>query len=354
MNEWFEVQAKRPDEHYRQLAQQKTDSLTKPKGSLGVLETAAVTLASMQATESPVLDKLAICIFAADHGVAEEGVSAFPQAVTAQMIRNFSQGGAAICVLARQLKAQFEVINVGTVAQLEALPNVRDRRIDAGTANFVRKTAMTSQQAKEALHVGKSTVDALDRIDCFIAGDMGIGNTTSAAALACALLDLKPASLAGKGTGLTEQGVTHKAATIASALSQHRHLLVDPLSILQCLGGFEIAALAGAYIRSAQCRIPVLVDGFICTVAALLAVRLNASVRPWLLFSHQSEEAGHGLLLTELNAMPLLTLGMRLGEGSGAAVAVPVLRMACALHNQMASFDSAGVSENIISDNSLD
>ncbi|MBL4828205.1 MAG: nicotinate-nucleotide--dimethylbenzimidazole phosphoribosyltransferase [Spongiibacteraceae bacterium] len=346
MNEWYLNAASEPNQAYRNSAQAHTDNLTKPKGSLGALETMAITLAGLQSTNTPSIKHPVIRIFAADHGVAQEGVSAFPQAVTEQMVRNFSNGGAAICVLAGQINAQFQVVNVGTVSSIESLPNVSDQRVAAGTRNFTQSEAMDTDQLLTALSVGKQTVDSLDVVDCFIGGEMGIANTTSATAVACALLGKSPATLVGRGTGVTDDGLAHKTHVIEKALKTHQHRLNNPLAILQVLGGFDIAALCGAYICAAQQSIPVLVDGFICSVAALVAVHLNPSIRPWLLFSHQSKEAGHEMVLQHLQAQPLLKLGLCLGEGSGAATALPMLQMACAVHNEMASFDSAGVSRN--------
>jgi nicotinate-nucleotide--dimethylbenzimidazole phosphoribosyltransferase len=318
--------------------------LTKPPGSLGVLESCAIQLAALQQREQPQADAIDIVIFAADHGIAAEGVSAFPQVVTGEMVRNFAGGGAAITVLARELDANFRVVNVGTVDPLPVLPQVADRRLGPGTRNFSREPAMSGELCAEALAVGREIVDGIAHADIFIGGEMGIANTTTAAALACALLKIAPQDMVGRGTGVDDNGVALKARVIAAALQLHAAQLTTPLAILQTLGGFEIAALSGAYIRCAQRGIPVLVDGFICTAAALVALQLNASIRPWLLFSHNSAERGHRLLIEHLDVRPLLNLDLRLGEGSGAAVAVPLLRMACALHNRMASFASAGVS----------
>ncbi|MDB6060116.1 MAG: Nicotinate-nucleotide--dimethylbenzimidazole phosphoribosyltransferase [Verrucomicrobiaceae bacterium] len=344
MTQWFEEDARVVSEVHRQNALARQNQLTKPAGSLGVLEHCAVQLAALQQRDQPTAEKISVRIFAADHGVASEGVSLFPQAVTAEMVRNFSAGGAAITVLARELSADFQVINVGTVGVLENLAAVVDKRIGAGTANLRVAPAMSPDECARALAVGRDAVNALTPTDIFIGGEMGIANTTSASALACALLNLPPQDLVGRGTGVDDAGVALKATVIGDALQLHRAHLNAPLQVLQYLGGFEIAALAGAYIRCAQRGIPVLVDGFICTAAALVAAQLNESVRAWLLFSHASAERGHRLLIEHLDVRPLLNLDMRLGEGSGAAVAVPLLRMACALHNQMASFESAGVS----------
>ncbi len=344
MSEWFSEPAQAASEQHRQQALARQQQLTKPPGSLGVLESCAVQLAALQQRELPQIDAIDIVIFAADHGVADEGVSAFPQVVTGEMVKNFSSGGAAITVLARELNANFQVVNVGTVNPLPELPKVLDRRVAAGTQNFNAQAAMSAEQCAQALAVGREVIDGIAHSDLFIGGEMGIANTTTAAALACALLNIAPQEMVGRGTGVDANGVALKARVIANALQIHSEKLTTPLAILQTLGGFEIAALSGAYIRCAQRGIPVLVDGFICTVAALVALQLNPSLRPWLLFSHCSAERGHRLLIEHLDVRPLLNLDLRLGEGSGAAVAAPLLRMACALHNRMASFASAGVS----------
>jgi nicotinate-nucleotide--dimethylbenzimidazole phosphoribosyltransferase len=344
MSQWYEQPVRELSLPHRQRAYERQQQLTKPPGSLGVLETCAIQLAALQYRDTPALNNIAIAIFAADHGVADEGVSAFPQVVTGEMVKNFSAGGAAITVLARELNAHFQVINVGTKNSLPMLPHVVDRRIAGGTDNFCKGPAMNAEQCLLALQIGADVIDGLGSIDLFIGGEMGIANTTTAAALACAALKLLPEDMVGRGTGVDDKGMALKARVVSAALRLHEQKLVSPLSALQHLGGFEIAALAGAYIRCAQIGIPVLVDGFICTAAALMAVQLNESIRPWLMFSHCSAERGHRLLIEHLDARPLLNLDMRLGEGSGAAVAVPLLRAACALHNQMASFASAGVS----------
>ncbi|MCH8498788.1 MAG: nicotinate-nucleotide--dimethylbenzimidazole phosphoribosyltransferase [Marinobacter sp.] len=319
--------------------------LTKPPGSLGRLEDVAVALCAQQGTDRPAVDRVQISIFAADHGVCEEGISAFPQAVTAQMIANFAHQGAAISVLARHLDATLEVVNLGTVVPVPKLPGVLDRVIAPATANFAQQPAMTAEQVSRALQAGDEAAAraCAAGMQLFIGGDMGIGNTTSAAALACALLHEQPHHLAGPGTGLDAKGVAHKAEVIARALDRHGADR-EPLAVLASLGGFEIAALTGAIMGAASRRIPVLVDGFIVSVAALVAVHQQPQVRHWLHFAHRSGEPGHGRVLEALAAEPLLDLGMRLGEGSGAAVAVPLLRQACQLHNEMASFSEAGVS----------
>lgn len=343
---WYEGAAAPVSEIHRQQATQRQNQLTKPPGSLGVLEHCAITLAALQGRAAPEIRDVAIVVFAADHGIAAEGVSAFPQVVTGEMVRNFSSGGAAITVLARELGARFQVVNIGTVNPLPELPHVLDRRLAAGTANFYQEAAMDEALCARALQVGREVVDDVGAADLFIGGEMGIANTTAATALACALLPAAPGELVGRGTGVDDAGLQLKTRVITGALQRHARQLETPFSILLHVGGLEIAALAGAYIRCAQRGIPVLVDGFICTAAALVALALNPTIRPWLLFSHCSAERGHRRLIEALDARPLLDLDLRLGEGSGAAAAVPLLRLACALHNHMASFESAGVSRS--------
>ncbi|KGM05766.1 Nicotinate-nucleotide--dimethylbenzimidazole phosphoribosyltransferase [Methylophaga thiooxydans] len=333
------------DQAISEQAQQRQLQLTKPAGSLGKLEQIAIQLASMQGTVNPQINRVHISVYAADHGVMAEGVSAFPQSVTSAMIRNFAQGGAAISVMAKQLNAGLDVLNVGSVDSLEPINNVQDLRIAAGTANFCQQAAMTQVQCHQALLIGKNNVDSHHKagVDIYIGGDMGIGNTTSATALACILLNLDPTSLAGPGTGLDEAGVKHKADVVEHALNTHRANCSTALKTLQYLGGFEIAALTGSYLASAKLGLPVLIDGYISSVAALVAEKICPGSKDWFLFSHYSAEPGHQLILEYLAAEPLLDLNMRLGEASGAAMAIPLLQMSCALHNNMATFEQADV-----------
>jgi nicotinate-nucleotide--dimethylbenzimidazole phosphoribosyltransferase len=343
---WLKNPARALDQATLDAARARQGQLTKPPGSLGRLEEIAIRLAAMQGTQRPTLDRVQIVVFAADHGVAEEGVSAFPQAVTGQMILNFAAGGAAISVLARNLGAALEVVDVGSVAPPEPLPGVVRQRAGEGTANFCRQPAMTDGQLAAALQAGRDAVGrALEkRAQLFIGGEMGIANTTSATALASILLDKTPAEIAGPGTGLDAAGIRHKAQVVESALALHRPALGDPLEALRRLGGFEIAALTGAYIACAQAGLPVLVDGFIASTAALVALRLLPDAGDWFFYGHASAEPGYVHLMQGLDARPLVNLGMRLGEGSGAAVALPIMRLAAALHGEMATFGEAGVS----------
>lgn len=343
-NLWLTQAAKTLDKTAETAALARQSQLTKPAGSLGRLEQLAVQLATMQG-DAPLMDNVHITVYAGDHGVMAENISAYPQSVTAAMIHNFASGGAAISVLAKQLTASLDVINVGTVSELEAINGVQDQRIANGTANFHQQAAMSEAQCQQALLIGQQNVEYCQQngVQLYIAGDMGIGNTTSASAIACALLDLPATQLAGPGTGLNAEGVSHKAKIISEALLLHKDHLDSPLSILRFLGGFEIAAMVGSYLHCAKLGLPVVIDGFISSVAALCAERICPGSKAWFLFSHHSAEPGHGVVLKALEAQPLLNFQMRLGEASGAAVVVPLLRMACALHNQMATFEEAAI-----------
>lgn len=342
---WFNNNAASIDQSVLQQAESYQLTLTKPPGSLGKLEDIATSFSGFQGQIKPKLDNIFISIFAGDHGVANKGVSAFPQAVTAEMVKNFAAGGAAISVMARQLNANFEVVNTGTAFEVPAHENIVDVQIAPGTQDFSEQSAMTEAQLIQALANGQQAALRAKESNAhvFIGGEMGIGNTTSASAIAAAYLGLPAIKLVGPGTGLDEQKLPFKAAVIEQGLALHASR--DPLHILKNLGGFEIAGLVGAYIQCAQQGTPVLVDGFISSAAALMAVAINASIRPWLMFSHESAEPGHQLILSKLDAAPLLNIGMRLGEGSGAAVAISLMQSAVLMHNQMATFEAAGVSE---------
>lgn len=329
-------------------ARERQQQLTKPPGSLGRLEDIAIAFAGWQGTALPSIDHTLVRVFAADHGIVAEGVSAFPQAVTVEMIRNFARGGAAISVLSCASGADFRVINLGTVVTLDAAdrnnPQVLDLALAPGCANSCREPALTEDLLAAALAAGAAEVAGNPEPQLFIAGEMGIGNTSSAAALASVLLDLPTDVTVGPGTGVHGADLERKRNAVARAVALHQPHCATPLETLRRLGGLEIAALAGGYLAAAQRGVPSLVDGYICSVAALVACRINPGLRDWLLFAHRSAEPGHRLLLDALHAEPLLDLGMRLGEGSGAAVALPLLKLACALHAGMATFAEAGVS----------
>jgi len=344
---WLDESVKIINSKFTQKAQEHQNNLTKPPGSLGELENIAIKFSAWQESDRPNLEKIQIYIFAADHGIARENVSAFPQAVTAEMVRNFAASGAAIAVLAKFSAIPLKVLNMGTVSAIEALPSVEDCRLGAGTESFLTAQAMNSEQLTAALEKGKQQAELAknQNIQLIIAGEMGIANTTSAAAIAAALFNLSAADIAGKGTGLDQQGLLHKIQIIDKALEFHQNSEASTLNILQTFGGFEIAAMTGCYVRAAQLGIPILVDGFISTVAAALAIKINPKVQQWMLFAHRSAEQGHQLLLELIQAEPLMSLNLRLGEGSAAALVVPILRSACAIHNQMATFEQAKVSK---------
>ena len=349
MNEWFRDPAREIDIAVRQQALDRQLSLTKPPGALGQLESLAVELSAMQASIQPGADEVEIAVFAGDHGVADEGVSAFPQVVTIEMVKNFIRGGAAISVMANQLGAGLTVINAGTASPRAFDAPVVDRPLGCGTGNIARESAMSASQCFEALVLGADIANGFrPATQVVIGGEMGIANTTSATTLAAAFGVADASLLVGPGTGLDKAGIAHKLSVVEMSLLRagaNYGADADPLGLIREFGGFEIAALAGFFIRAAQRGFAILVDGYICSVAALVACRINPGVRQWMLFAHASPEPGHRLVLESLQAMPLLSLGMRLGEGSGAAIAVPLLRAACALQNQMATFAEAGVSE---------
>jgi nicotinate-nucleotide--dimethylbenzimidazole phosphoribosyltransferase len=329
---------------HREAARLRQDELTKPTGALGRLEALAIELASLQHTDRPRAARVPIIVFAGDHGIAAQGVSAYPQEVTIAMMANFASGGAAISVLARELGSALEVVDAGTLADVP-MPGIVTDKPRRGSRDFSKEAALSADDLAFAFGCGQRAVTraAAHPPDLLILGEMGIGNTTSAAAIAAALLKRSAETLTGLGTGLDATGRARKADIIDAALVHHGLADASPEQILCAVGGLEIAAISGAVIAAAQRRIPVLIDGFIATVAALAAVRLNTSCRPYLIFSHRSAEQGHRLVLEALEARPLLDLDLRLGEGSGAALALPTLRLACALHNGMATFAEAAV-----------
>lgn len=345
--DWIATPCPAPSTAHRERALARQAELTKPLGALGRMEAVAVDLAALQRRERPSAAQVPVIVFAGDHGVVAQGVSAYPSEVTVQMLHNFAAGGAAIAVLARALALPLRVVDAGTVADA-AITGVHTDKPCRGTADLSVAPAMDDAQLAHALAAGQRAIASFADADVFVLGEMGIGNTTAASALACALAQLPAIDLVGAGTGLDEARIAHKRAVVEAALALHAPAIaasVQPArEALRRLGGLEIAALAGAMIAAGQRGVPVLVDGFIVSVAALAAVVLQPSTRPWLLFSHQSAERGHARVLQALDAHALLQLDLRLGEGSGAALAVPLLRLACALHNDMATFAEAAVS----------
>ncbi|HZR71714.1 nicotinate-nucleotide--dimethylbenzimidazole phosphoribosyltransferase [Bradyrhizobium sp.] len=342
--EWVRQRCPDISAPHREIALARQAQLTKPASSLGRLEHLACELAGLQETEEPRATIAPIVIFAGDHGVVAQGVSAYPQEVTIAMMANFAGGGAAISVLARELGSTLEVVDAGTLTQ-SPIPGIVTDKPRHGSRDFSQQAALTSTEVAFALECGKRAVLRAGTPDVLIFGEMGIGNTTASAAIAAALLGIGAEQTTGSGTGVDAKGRALKTRVIDQALV--RHGLTKPgLSVedvLCAVGGLEIIAISGAIIAAAERRTPVLIDGFIVSVAALAAVRLNPSCRSYLLASHRSAEQGHRLVLDALGLQPLIDLDLRLGEGSGAAIALPLLRLACALHNNMATFAEAAV-----------
>ncbi len=327
-------------------AQKKLDSLTKPPGSLGRLEECAIKYVAARGFIDAELKNPAVLTFAGDHGVAAEGVSAFPQEVTAQMVANFANGGAAINVLANFEGASLKVIDVGVVADCK-FPGVIQRKVAKGTANFIHGPAMTLEQTKKALMAGIDEASkAISEGATIIAtGDMGIANTTPSTALYAALLNLKPADITGRGTGIDDARLKHKTEIIEKAIEINRNQLTDTLGALAALGGFEIAAICGAILCAASNKIPVIVDGFISGSAAVMAIKLNKNTADYCFFSHLSADAGHNRVMEELHMKPLLDLDLRLGEGTGAVLALHLIKAGLAVMRGMATFEEAAVTK---------
>jgi nicotinate-nucleotide--dimethylbenzimidazole phosphoribosyltransferase len=310
-------------------AQAMLDAKTKPRGSLGRLEELACRIAAIRGTAEPGRLRAAIVVAAADHGVAAEGVSAYPQEVTRQMLANFAGGGAAVSVLAREAGAQVHVVDAG---------------VGRPSGNIAVGPAMTRAAAEAALEAGRALATSLGA-DIVGLGEMGIANSTVAAALAAALLPAPAEDVCGRGTGLDEAGVAHKADVVRRALAANEVDAADPVGVLAALGGAEIATLAGVALGAAATRRVVLLDGFISSTAALVAARIEPAAREAMIAAHRSPEPGHALVLDALGLDPLLELGLRLGEGSGAALALPILNASLAILADMATFDSAGVTD---------
>jgi nicotinate-nucleotide--dimethylbenzimidazole phosphoribosyltransferase len=326
------------------VARERLDSLTKPRGSLGRLEELAMRLVVITGNPRPRVEAPVIFTLAADHGVAAEGVSAYPQAVTAQMVENLARGGAAVNVLARHAGAKVVVADFGVVAPVPDNLGIVRCRVAAGTRSITRGPAMTREEAVRAVLAGAALLDDAAP-DCVGTGEMGIGNTTSASALTAALTGADPAMVTGRGTGVSDDVWIRKVETVRRALAVNPVSPGDPLGVLAAVGGLEIAGLVGVVLAGAARRVPVVLDGFITTAAALVAARLAPLSRDYLLASHRSAEPGHQRLLETLGLTPYLELGMRLGEGTGAALGIGLVRAALACFREMATFKDAGVSE---------
>jgi nicotinate-nucleotide--dimethylbenzimidazole phosphoribosyltransferase len=329
-------------------ARQKLDLLTKPQGSLGKLESLAMQVAAIRATTTPRMKHKTIFTLAADHGITEEGVSAFPQEVTAQMVENFLSEGAAINVLAKHVGAKVIVVDMGVVTQIKSRKvNFIDKKINAGTKNFLKCQAMTSQEAFSAIEAGITLVNDQNRrgLDIIGTGEMGIGNTTSSSAITALYTEKDVADVTGKGTGITGASLLHKIQVIRKALAIHKPDVRDPLDVLAKIGGFEIGGLVGVILGACAKRIPVVIDGFISSAAALLAFHLEPKVKDFLIASHCSVEKGHKAILEHIGLSPVLDLDLRLGEGTGAALAIGIVDASIKILTQMATFKSACVSK---------
>lgn len=323
-------------------------SLTKPPGSLGRLEDISVQLAGILGVDRPAIRGKAVIVAAGDHGVVAQGVTGYPQAVTAQMVQNFLDGGAAISVMARLGGVRQIVVDAGIAApRLPDHPGLRNLRIGRGTADMSRGPAMSREQAVRCLEVGATlaTEVAASGVDLIATGDMGIGNTTPSSAIAAAMTGRPPAETTGEGTGRSPEELEQKIAVVEKALEVNAPDASDPVDVLAKVGGFEIAVLAGVVLGAASERRAVVLDGFISGAGALIAYGLSPAVRDYLIASHRSAEKGHGAVLTHLGLEPLLRLGMRLGEGTGAVLAMGVVEAAAACLDEMATFDEAGVSD---------
>ena len=333
------------DPELEQRVERRLDSLSKPPGSLGRLEEAVRWYCRCRGAVLPPAPRKALAVFCGDHGVTQEGVSAYPAEVTAQMAANFAGGGAAINVLCRRVGIEPTIVDVGIASAVST--GLLNRKIAHGTRNFAREPAMSATERDGAIEVGIELADAFagTGVSLAAAGEMGIGNTTAATAIGVALTGGPAEALAGPGTGLDAAGRGRKVQVVEKALTLHGLDDRDPMRTLACVGGFEIAAMTGFYLGCAARRIPAVVDGFIASAAALAAVRIAPAVRPYLAFGHNSAEPGHELLLAALDATPLLDLGMRLGEGTGAALGIGLVDAAVALYREMATFESAGISE---------
>jgi len=334
------------DKEIQGRAQARLDNLTKPRGSLGKLEMIAARTCAIKGSLAASVRSKVILTFAGDHGVVAEGISAFPQEVTPQMVFNFLAGGAGVNVLARHVGAEVKVIDVGVAVPLEA-EGLLQRKVRPGTANMAQGPAMTVDEALAAVGVGMEVARAAiaEGADILGTGDMGIGNTTPSAALFAALLPAKAAEVTGRGTGIDDATLRHKVAVIEQALAVNRERLATPLEVLAAVGGLEIAAICGAILEAARSRVPIVVDGFISSAGALVALRLAPTALDYCFFSHMSAEQGHRIFFEKMGLSPLLHLDLRLGEGTGAALSMNLIEAGLKIMNEMATFGEAGVSE---------
>lgn len=328
--------------------QHKIDNKTKPLGSLGLLEDIALQIGLIQNTLTPSLQNPAMLVFAGDHGLADEGVSLFPKEVTVQMVMNYFGGGAAINVFCNQHNILLKVVDAGVAADFEPHPSLINAKVGYGTKNILHAPAMTITECEQCLDKADKIISDLAKEGTNIIGfgEMGIGNTSSAALLMSRYLNIPVEICAGRGTGHEGEGLKRKIEILMKANASHP-AMTDPKEILATFGGFEVAMIAGAILSAYQHKMAILIDGFIASSALLAASKINPNVLDNCIFCHQSNEQGHRLMLDHFNARPLLNIGMRLGEGTGAAVAFPLVQSAVNFLNEMASFESAGVSKGI-------
>lgn len=348
MNDEFFRKIKPLDQSAMQAARERQNQLTKPAGSLGRLEELSIQLAGIQRKALPSVKEKAVIVMAGDHGVAAEGVSAYPQEVTPQMVLNFLNGGAAINVLARHVGARVVVVDMGVANDIpSADAKLIRRRVGSGTMNLARGPAMTREQAEESIQSGieAALAEISKGADILGTGDMGIGNTTPSAAIACALMNVSAEKIAGRGTGVDDEGLKRKIAVIEKGLQVNQPDPNDGMDVLAKVGGFEIGGLAGVILGAASQHVPVMMDGFISTAAAMIAVTLAPQCKEYLIAAHRSKENGHALMLEWLGVKPLLDLDLRLGEGTGAALGISMAEAACKILSEMATFGEAGVSQ---------
>jgi nicotinate-nucleotide--dimethylbenzimidazole phosphoribosyltransferase len=341
----FDIQI--PDRKISFPLWRKINSKTKPTGSLGKLEQLALQVGIIQQTLTPALLNPHIVVFAGSHGIADEGVSAYPKEVTYQMVLNFLAGGAAINVFTKQHGINLTLVDAGVDHDFKATENLIQAKINRGTKNFVREKAMTEEEVERCFNNGRNIVSNIRLHGCNIIGfgEMGIGNTSSASAIMSKLLNIPIAKCIGRGTGLDDDQLKRKKDILEQALKFHKKTSTDPIEVLQTFGGFEIAMMTGAMLKAAEEKMVLMVDGFISSVAFLAAYCINPEIKHYAVFSHISNESGHSLLLKNIEADPLLNLNMRLGEGTGCAVAYPLIQSAVSFLNNMASFEEAGVSK---------
>ena len=334
------------DQRAMEKVRTRQDNLTKPRGSLGCLESLSIQVAGIRGEPKPQVVKKVIFTLAGDHGIAQEGVSAYPSEVTAQMVRNFLRGGAGINVLARLVGARVIIADLGVASVLEPHPKLKDKKVAMGTQNMAKGPAMSREQAIRSIEAGMDLVEEelTKGIDILATGDMGIGNTTPSSAITAVIAGTDVATVTGRGTGLDDEGLRRKVKMIEKALEVNRPYLKDPIDVLSKVGGFEIGGIAGVILAGAKNQIPIVMDGFVSGAAALIATGLSPLAKPYLIASHQSVEQGHKIILEYLDLKPLINLDLRLGEGTGAALGIFLVEASLKLLNEMATFAEASVS----------